>query len=258
MSNPPKKPSYGHLLPDLTNRVGIIALLCLLFFSGYGQALAFDQEKEAKNFFKKCVACHQIGPQAVNKVGPQLNALNGRLIGSIEDYKYSKIFKQLSTQNIVWNEETLDAFLKKPRAFAKGTKMSFSGMRKEENRSVLIEWLLNFDASGEFVALSQKPDVEISSAVVSANLLGSSAAKLSGDPEYGQFLSGECVTCHKPSGGDDGIPSIVGWPKENFIHALYEYKGKFRNNPVMQNVASRLGDEEMAALAAYFGSINSD
>ena len=72
-----------------------------------------------------------------------------------------------------------------------------------------------------------------------------------------EYLAGECVTCHRP-GGADGIPVITGWAPENFIHALYEYKQEARNNPVMITVAKRLADEEMAALAAYFSSLDAN
>ena len=89
-------------------------------------------------------------------------------------------------------------------------------------------------------------------------MLGIEAAEIEGDPEYGEYLSGECVTCHRLSGEVDGIPAIVGWPRENFIHALYEYKQDVRENPVMQTVSKRLSDEEMAALAAYFGSLQAE
>ena len=59
----------------------------------------------------------------------------------------------------------------------------------------------------------------------------------------------------RPPGGDDGIPSIVLWPEEDFVTAMHAYKNKTRKHPVMQMVAGRLGDEEIAALAAYFGQL---
>lgn len=73
-----------------------------------------------------------------------------------------------------------------------------------------------------------------------------------GDIEYGAYLSGECTTCHQASGDFDGIPSITQWEEIYFMVAMHEYKMKTRENPVMQTVAGRLGDEEIASLAAYF------
>jgi cytochrome c len=68
-----------------------------------GPALAQDVEKGAI-VFKKCALCHNVGPNATNKVGPELNGLNGRRSGSVPDFNYSDANKK---SDIVWNEETL-------------------------------------------------------------------------------------------------------------------------------------------------------
>mgnify|MGYP000020560506 CR=1 FL=1 len=78
---------------------------------------------------------------------------------------------------------------------------------------------------------------------------------LKGDLEYGAYLSSECTTCHQADGDDAGIPSITGWAEEDFVVAMHAYKVKHRVHPVMQMMAGRLSDEEIAALAAYFGAI---
>ncbi|MEJ1161986.1 c-type cytochrome [Prosthecomicrobium sp. N25] len=78
---------------------------------------------------------------------------------------------------------------------------------------------------------------------------------IEGDPALGEYLSGECVTCHQLSGNQDGIPSIVGWPAAWMVEALTEFKAHKRPNPTMQTIASRLSDEEIAALAVYFESV---
>lgn len=80
-------------------------------------------------------------------------------------------------------------------------------------------------------------------------------AQSAGDKAYGQYLSNECVTCHQLSGNFAGIPPIVGRPEESFVEIMQEYKTKKRSNPVMQTIADRLGEKEIAALAAYFGSL---
>ena len=76
-----------------------------------------------------------------------------------------------------------------------------------------------------------------------------------GDVAYGEYLSSTCITCHKPGGGQEGIPSIVGLPEDVFIEALRAYQRKERPNAVMQTVAASLGPDELAALAAYFAAI---
>lgn len=78
---------------------------------------------------------------------------------------------------------------------------------------------------------------------------------LAGDRELGQYLSAECVTCHRISGpAAQGIPHIAGWPEDQFIAVMNAYKAKQRDNPVMQTIAGRLGVDEIAALATYFGT----
>jgi cytochrome c553 len=88
-----------------------------------------------------------------------------------------------------------------------------------------------------------------------ADASGGAAAQAAGDREFGQYLSSECVTCHQASGQYQGIPPIVGWPERSFIEVMHEYKSKKRDNPVMQTIAGKLSDEEIAALAAYFASL---
>jgi cytochrome c len=75
------------------------------------------------------------------------------------------------------------------------------------------------------------------------------------DLALGEYLSGECVGCHQISGEATGsIPSIVGMPQGSFIAALTAYKTGQRENPVMRNIAGRLTEEEIAALAAFFAA----
>jgi cytochrome c len=83
-----------------------------------------------------------------------------------------------------------------------------------------------------------------------------SASLAAGNKALGEYLSSECVTCHQVSGQYQGIPPIVGWPEESFVEIINQYRKKERENPVMQTIAGRLSDEEVAALAAYFGSLS--
>ena len=78
---------------------------------------------------------------------------------------------------------------------------------------------------------------------------------IAADPAYGEYLSSECITCHRRDGQNQGIPSIVGLPSAQFISALKAYKAKDRSNPIMQTVAGRLTDDDMAALAAFYASL---
>lgn len=98
---------------------------------------------------------------------------------------------------------------------------------------------------------------------VLAGLLGAAAATAAaraeggGDPAYGEYLAGQCVTCHPASGhASGGIPPIVGLPTDVFVEALLAYKTGERDNQVMRSVAGALGLEEIAALAAYFATLS--
>lgn len=77
-----------------------------------------------------------------------------------------------------------------------------------------------------------------------------------GDKAFGAYLSSECVTCHQISGkAAGGIPPIIGWPEEQFLAVMDAYKNKERDNNVMQTIAAKLKDDELAALATFFGSL---
>jgi cytochrome c2 len=97
--------------------------------------------KKGEKVFKKCKACHQVGDGAKNKVGPMLTGVVGSPIGAIEGFKYSNALKALAEDDAVWDIDALHGFLTKPRKWAKGTKMSFGGLRKEEDRLAVIEYL---------------------------------------------------------------------------------------------------------------------
>ncbi len=101
-----------------------------------GPALAGDAANGEK-VYKKCKACHAL-EEGKHKVGPSLAGIVGKPAGSAEGYKYSKA---MAESGLVWDEATLDGYLEKPRSFLKGTKMSFAGLKKEEDRADVIEFL---------------------------------------------------------------------------------------------------------------------
>ena len=97
--------------------------------------------------------------------------------------------------------------------------------------------------------------VALAALVALAWYAGFGTARAAGDRAFGEYLSAECVTCHRVSGHSQGIPSIAGLPPATFVDLLTQYRRKQRANPIMQTIAARLTDDEMAALAAYFGSL---
>src|SRR4029077_18691219 len=92
---------------------------------GAGRAAAQDLEA-GETSFKKCMACHDIGADAQNKVGPVLNGLDGRKSGTFEGYNYSDANKN---SGITWNEASFKEYIKDPRAKIPGTKMFFPGIK---------------------------------------------------------------------------------------------------------------------------------
>ncbi len=75
------------------------------------------------------------------------------------------------------------------------------------------------------------------------------------DIAYGEYLAGECVTCHKKKGASSGIPVIAGINAKTFVEKIKGYRNRTLKNKVMQMVARRLDEEQTLALAAYFSSL---
>ena len=124
--------------PILSTAAMIVALAAPAFAEG-------DAAKGEK-VFKKCKACHAVGEDAKNKVGPTLNGIVGAPAGQNPDFKYSDALTEMAAGGLVWDDANLSAFLTKPKDFMKGTKMSFAGLRKEADVENVIAYLQTFPA----------------------------------------------------------------------------------------------------------------
>lgn len=92
--------------------------------------------------YNQCKACHTIGKDERNIIGPNLWGIVGSGIAAKSDFTYSKALQEKGDQgNNVWGKESLDAFLESPQGFAPGNKMSFSGIRDVDKRTKLIDYL---------------------------------------------------------------------------------------------------------------------
>jgi cytochrome c len=97
--------------------------------------------KEGAEVFKKCRACHDVGPDAKNKVGPVLNDVVSRKAGTIEGFSYSEANKAAGAKGLVWTEDVLFKYLENPLTFMPGTKMAFAGLKDPQDRKDLIAFL---------------------------------------------------------------------------------------------------------------------
>ena len=91
--------------------------------------------------FKKCKACHVVDKEK-HKTGPHLVNVIGRTAGSAEGYK--KYSKAMKNSGIVWDDETLNGYLEKPKKYLKGTRMAFAGLKKEADRANVIAYLKQY------------------------------------------------------------------------------------------------------------------
>jgi len=105
--------------------------------NGGGTAAGDDLFAQGRQVFTRCAACHAAGHRE-NKVGPHLVDLFGRPAGSLPDFRYSQA---MATADIVWTEETLEAYLREPRDYIPGNRMAFAGLRDDEDLRALMAYL---------------------------------------------------------------------------------------------------------------------
>jgi cytochrome c len=101
-------------------------------------AIAADVKK-GKKVFKKCKVCHSIKEGKKHKQGPNLYGVFGRTSGTAEGFKkYSDAMKEAA---IVWDEETIRAYITDPKGYIPKNKMAFNGVKKEKDRDNLLAYL---------------------------------------------------------------------------------------------------------------------
>lgn len=121
-----------------------LVVAAALIAASAGTALAQDAAKGEHSFFK-CGPCHSIGPDAANKIGPELNGIDGRHSGSVPGYSYSDANKN---SGIVWNETTFKQYIANPQGVVPGTKMTFAGVKNPQEVDDLWAYVKQFDADG--------------------------------------------------------------------------------------------------------------
>ena len=99
-----------------------------------------------KTSFNKCLPCHAIGDGAKNKVGPELNGLDGRKSGTAEGYSYSDANKN---SGITWSEAEFKDYIRDPKAKIPGTKMTFAGIKNDKEVNDLWAFIAQYDKDGK-------------------------------------------------------------------------------------------------------------
>lgn len=102
---------------------------------------------KGEKVFKKCAACHAVGPDAKNKVGPLMNGIVGRAVATVEGFKYSPAMTEFGAGK-VWDEATLSGYLADPKGFVPKNKMAFVGLKKEDELKNVIAYLAQYNADG--------------------------------------------------------------------------------------------------------------
>jgi cytochrome c len=121
------------------------ALIVIAATAHVSGALAQDAAA-GKTSFNKCLACHAIGEGAKNKVGPELNGLDGRKSGTAPDYSYSDANKN---SGITWSKEQFLEYIKDPKAKIPGTKMAFAGIKNEKEANDLWAYISQYSPDGK-------------------------------------------------------------------------------------------------------------
>lgn len=159
-------------------------------------AIAAGDADKGKKVFNKCKACHAAEPDGKKKTGPNLYGIVGSDVAAVEGFKYSPALIEYGGS---WSFERLDAFLAKPKAEVKGTKMTFAGLKKEKDRVNLIAYLNTLsDNPVETEATETEAETETVAAVDAA------ASGAADENEFGVLKVAEgaeetfyaCSACH--------------------------------------------------------------
>ena len=143
----------------LVLNVAVAAILTVGASNSQAQETLLDQLATAditkgERVFKKCKSCHTIDSGGGNKIGPNLYGIVQRPVATVEGYKYSKALIAFGDQ---WTLDRLNAFLEKPKAAVKRTKMSFAGIKKPADRLNLLGFLNTHSDTPLDVSIAENP-----------------------------------------------------------------------------------------------------
>ncbi|MDQ0323289.1 cytochrome c [Pararhizobium capsulatum DSM 1112] len=122
----------------ITMWIGAIGMM----LAAKGHCLAQDATAGEK-VFAKCKVCHIVDADK-NKIGPSLMGVIGRTAGTHAGFRYSTAMVDAGKSGIIWDETTLNTYLRNPKAFVKGTKMAFAGLKTDDDIANVIAYLKQF------------------------------------------------------------------------------------------------------------------
>jgi cytochrome c len=127
----------------------LIPVAALLAFAAVAVPLAFasptGDPARGERIYDRCFACHAIDR---DRTGPRHAGLFGRHAGGVPGFPYSAALKKAGASGLVWNDETLDKFLQNPTRFVPGTRMTYAGIKDDQERADLIAYLKAATAGG--------------------------------------------------------------------------------------------------------------
>ncbi|MEX0628114.1 MAG: cytochrome c family protein [Cucumibacter sp.] len=210
---------------------------------------------------RKCFACHNFEEGAANKVGPRLWDIVGRPVASEDDFNYSEAMQEYGASGAHWTYDELDQYLTSPKALVAGTKMSFAGMSKPEERADLLAFLRTLSATpvpfpdpqataageaapvaeGESpgaaaeleappVAEPEAPPAEPVAAAVAPVADGLAASVAAASTDAGERVSRKCAACHDFR---EGGVKRVGPPLWGIVGRAVAAEGDFAYSPAM-------------------------
>ncbi|MGH6940497.1 c-type cytochrome [Hypericibacter sp.] len=232
--------------------------------------LANADPAKGQEVAKKCLTCHTFGKGEPAKVGPNLYGIVGNKHGHMEGFSYSTAISSIDKP---WGYEEINHFITNPRAYAPGTKMSFAGLPKVEDRANVIAYLRTLsdnpvplptqdeiDAANKAYedakAAAAAPPPSSSSAAPVASTTQEAAAPAddsaqvvgmiaSADPAKGQDIAKKCAVCHSFGNGEKAKvgPNLYGIVGNMHAHMEgFSYSDAMKNTP---------GTWDYAALAHY-------
>ena len=168
--------------------------------------LASADPRLGEGVFKKCAACHTINQGGANGLGPNLWATMGKPLAHVPGFAYSDALK---TKGGNWDWEAMNQWLKSPKTFAPGTKMTFAGLSKPEERANLMAYL---NAQGSNIPVPPPPAADTPAEAVAEN--ASQAAV--GDKGEDEPILNEAQVAKQPEGnvGGEGAPEVTGTSKQ--------------------------------------------